>query len=769
MAFMQDAYARRDATPAARAAASIDTRGPQQRALDDVMVQRRAEDDAAIAAGRPEDTWMARRMRGDPSALISQAEIDAPVSDSGFLPLNMVGLRQDQYQRPEGGGDLLTRGTTNQPHHGHDLATRSGTPLQALQRGRPVQISRMRTEGDPSTHGGLGSEQGYGNIVTTRSRKPLRQGEDFGPPVDTGEVDAQGNPIMRSGFIDRLVNPERSTEQTLYGHVEAQDPTDPHGLRLGRFSAGGVSGEINPRTGLPFAEGDYVLPGETYVRAGGVTDQIGSGTSRTSHRGTAPQDVEVGTDDQGNPIMASYGAGELTGQSGHQHIEYAESDEPKRFTRIPSSKRRRDIETVTGTPHGTRSGAGVTDIEGEIPLADAQPKRDDYRHRGSMHESKLREAINKAVRKTLSEQQGPTARQRIQNAYRGADARLGGYLPGAQSPRQVQAARQYQPMPAIDPSQLPTNYYDPAVMDRVMADRDRYMGLLDQIVDPNSPSPTDEDMAFMQAHDQEWSRTPQGQGEAAARSVGDAFRARQPRENPFVPDYMVQGPEGQLVNPIEGGTRTSLPKRGRTITLPDGSTKTSHHYGVDFGAPAGTEIRGPYRDQYGRVVRTGRDAGTGRGAGNFTVLQYQEPFSADRPFSVDDLDRSVEFKSFHHQDESDLQAGDYVSPDDVIGHVGSTGGSTGPHGHFELRRSGTGISDAIETGTALGSAPSRVGSTGTGRGPESVGGQPLEYSENQPKRDDYRRRSPMHESKRRKNKPLLSEAEMRRLKLLSKI
>ena len=37
------------------------------------------------------------------------------------------------------------------------------------------------------------------------------------------------------------------------------------------------------------------------------------------------------------------------------------------------------------------------------------------------------------------------------------------------------------------------------------------------------------------------------------------------------------------------------------------------------------------------------------------------------------------------------------------------------------------------------------------------------------KRDDRRRRSPMHEIRRRKNKPLLSEAEMKRLKLLSKI
>ena len=89
----------------------------------------------------------------------------------------------------------------------------------------------------------------------------------------------------------------------------------------------------------------------------------------------------------------------------------------------------------------------------------------------------------------------------------------------------------------------------------------------------------------------------------------------------------------------------------------------SDHKGLDVGAPMGTPIQA-VKD--GKVVF----AGDGGGYGNLVVLQH-----GDGTFS-----------KYAHQSKLNVQVGQDVKAGDVIGAVGSTGNSTGPHLHFEVRK-----------------------------------------------------------------------------------
>jgi len=89
----------------------------------------------------------------------------------------------------------------------------------------------------------------------------------------------------------------------------------------------------------------------------------------------------------------------------------------------------------------------------------------------------------------------------------------------------------------------------------------------------------------------------------------------------------------------------------------------SDHKGLDVGAPMGTPIQAA---KDGKVVF----AGDGGGYGNLVVLQH-----ADGTFS-----------KYAHQSKLNVQVGQDVKAGDVIGAVGSTGNSTGPHLHFEVRK-----------------------------------------------------------------------------------
>ncbi|MDO9610129.1 MAG: M23 family metallopeptidase [Brevundimonas sp.] len=116
----------------------------------------------------------------------------------------------------------------------------------------------------------------------------------------------------------------------------------------------------------------------------------------------------------------------------------------------------------------------------------------------------------------------------------------------------------------------------------------------------------------------------------------------------------------------------SAPVRGYAINSPYGLRKLAieararAHKGVDIAAPKGTTV---FTAAEGRVVRTGYDAG---GYGNFIEVRHPNGLST----------------VYGHLSRIDVASGDTVTPGQRIGLVGSTGYSTGPHLHFEVRRNG---------------------------------------------------------------------------------
>lgn len=93
------------------------------------------------------------------------------------------------------------------------------------------------------------------------------------------------------------------------------------------------------------------------------------------------------------------------------------------------------------------------------------------------------------------------------------------------------------------------------------------------------------------------------------------------------------------------------------------------HAGLDFTAPQGTPI-------YATANGVARVAGnTGNGYGNHVVI--------DHGYGYETL--------YGHMLKVKVKVGERVGRGEVIGYVGSTGKSTGPHCHYEVHKSGTKI------------------------------------------------------------------------------
>jgi murein DD-endopeptidase MepM/ murein hydrolase activator NlpD len=137
----------------------------------------------------------------------------------------------------------------------------------------------------------------------------------------------------------------------------------------------------------------------------------------------------------------------------------------------------------------------------------------------------------------------------------------------------------------------------------------------------------------------------------------------QPHHAAFDPS-MVGAP--QFVMPVAG--RPSSGYGLRTDPIHGGSV---NHPGFDLAASSGTEVAAAAG---GTVVHAG-PAGT---YGNLVTVRHDNGFET----------------RYAHLSEVDVKVGDVVQPGTELGKVGTTGYSTGPHLHFEVRRDGAPIDPA---------------------------------------------------------------------------
>lgn len=120
---------------------------------------------------------------------------------------------------------------------------------------------------------------------------------------------------------------------------------------------------------------------------------------------------------------------------------------------------------------------------------------------------------------------------------------------------------------------------------------------------------------------------------------------------------------GEMVRPSNGRITSGFGMRRHPILR-----YMRMHSGLDFGASYGSAI---YAVTDGRVIMAGRNGGYG----NFVKLQHGGGLAS----------------GYGHMSRIAVRAGSFVRKGQIIGYVGSTGLSTGPHLHYELYRGGRAI------------------------------------------------------------------------------
>ncbi len=121
------------------------------------------------------------------------------------------------------------------------------------------------------------------------------------------------------------------------------------------------------------------------------------------------------------------------------------------------------------------------------------------------------------------------------------------------------------------------------------------------------------------------------------------------------------------------GAKWIEPVSGYTITSPFGYRKaptkgaSTYHQGIDMACPSGTPI---YASRSGTVTKASYQAG---GAGYYVSISHGDGFAS----------------IYMHMTRYVVSTGQSVTQGQLIGYVGSTGISTGPHLHFGISYGGT--------------------------------------------------------------------------------
>lgn len=127
-------------------------------------------------------------------------------------------------------------------------------------------------------------------------------------------------------------------------------------------------------------------------------------------------------------------------------------------------------------------------------------------------------------------------------------------------------------------------------------------------------------------------------------------------DSSFEPVYISR----EAVMPVQGKVTSGFGYRVHPVT-----GRRSFHTGIDLAAPQGTPISAAFD---GEVLETG----CSEGRGNYILLRHGETLQT----------------MYCHLSRIDVREGDAVAAGGTIGLVGSTGMSTGPHLHFEVRVDG---------------------------------------------------------------------------------